>query len=182
MVRSQKGDTLVEVLMSIVVLSVIIVGSTTLMARGLTAGQNALEHSEVRQGVNGQLEMLRYLRDQYSANSSSSDAATWTSIVTSSNASPTDYSSGCNVTTTKAGTAFYLNKVSGVVQRTAFNPSLSPTTFAVPGQGMWLEVTPSSAISPAYIDIVVRACWSAVGSQGAQQQTVTAERLYDPSR
>jgi Tfp pilus assembly protein PilV len=181
MVYRERGDTLVEVLMSIMVLSIIIVGSISLMARGLQVAQSALEHSETRQGVNAQLDMLRYLRDQYSTNSTSADAATWQSIISSSNNNQTDYS-GCSVTTAKTGTAFYLDKSSGTVQKTSYNIALQPTTFATPGRGMWIEAAPSAAgVSPAYVDFVVRACWSAVGT-GATQQTVTAERLYDPSR
>lgn len=182
MAYKQRGDTLVEVLMAIMVLSIIIVGSISLMARGLQIAQNALEHSETRQGVNSQLDMLRFLRDQYSTNATSADAATWKSIITSSNGAQTDYSSGCNVTTAKNGTAFYLDKSSGSVQKVAFDATQLPATFATPGKGMWVEAAPSAAgMSPAYVDFVVRACWSPLGS-GPMQQTVTAERLYDPSR
>lgn len=180
MAYKQRGDTLVEVLMAIMVLSLVIVGSITLMSRGLAIAQSALEHSETRQAVNSQLEMLRFLRDQYSANNTSADAATWSSIISTSNNSPTDYS-GCDVTSAKAGTAFYLDKSSGSVQKVAFDATQQPTTYATSGKGLWIEAAPSaSGVSPAYVDLVVRACWSAVGT-GATQQTVTAERLYDPS-
>lgn len=181
MVYKQRGDTLIEVLMAVAVLSLVIVGSITLMTRGLEAAQSALEHSEARASVNSQLEMLRYLRDQYSTNKASADAATWLAIVGGSNVNPTDYASGCNVTPAKSGTAFYLDKSTGPVQDVPFDATKQPTTFATPGKGMWIEATPSNAISPAYIDFVVRACWQALGG-GAMQQTVTAERLYDPSR
>lgn len=177
----QRGDTLVEVLMSIVVLSMVIVGAFTLMSRGLQAAQIALEHSETRQEVNSQIELLRYLRDQYATNSSSADAATWAGIISTSNSSPTDYS-GCNVTTAKAGTGFYLSRVGGVVQRNVFDPSQQPPTYATAGKGLWIEAAPSTGISPGYVDFVVRACWTASGGSGGQQQTVTAVRLYDPSR
>lgn len=181
MVSRQRGDTLVEVLMSLMVLSIVIVGAVTLMSRGLQSAQIALEHSETRQEVNRQLELLRYLRDQYSINSTSPDGVIWANVISSSNGNPTDYT-GCSVTSSKAGTAFYLERVSGVVQKTAFNPSLQPATFATAGKGLWIEVDPSSGVSPAYIDVVVRACWQGSGAAGAQQQTVTAVRLYDPSR
>lgn len=181
MAYKERGDTLVEVLMSIMVLSIIIVGSISLMARGLQVAQSALEHSEVRQGVNAQLDMLRYLRDQYSVNATSADAVTWSSIITSSNSTQTNYS-GCGVTAGKTASAFYLDKSSGTVQKTIFNASLQPSTYAIPGRGLWVEAAPSAAgVSPAYVDFVIRACWNAVGNT-ATQQTVTAERLYDPSR
>ena len=177
----QRGDTLVEVLMSLVVLSMVIVGAVTLMNRGLQSVQIALEHSQTRQEVNRQIELLRYLRDQYSVNATSADGITWSSVISTSNATATDYT-GCTVTSGKAGTAFYLDRVGGVVQRVNFNPSLQPTTYATAGRGLWVEVDPSTGVTPAYIDVVVRACWQASGSTGGQQQTVTAVRLYDPSR
>lgn len=176
----QRGDTLVEVLMSLMVLSMVIVGAVTLMNRGLASAQIAMEHSQTRQEVNRQIELLRYLRDQYSVNNASTDGQTWLNIINGSNNSATNYD-GCSVTTAKAGTAFYLEQVSGVVQRTNFNPSQQPTTFATAGRGLWIETTPSTGVSPAFVDIVVRACWTASGSTGGQQQTVTAVRLYDPS-
>lgn len=180
--RNQRGDTLVEVLMSLMVLSIVIVGAVALMNRGLQSTQIALEHSQVRQEVNRQIELLRYLRDQYAISSTSADGVTWTGIISSSNTTATDYSSGCTVTAGKTGTAFYLQRVSGVVQRVAFDSALKPPTFATAGRGMWIEVDPSSGVTPAYIDVVVRACWTGQGSVGSEQKTVTAMRLYDPSR
>src|SRR5689334_16699814 len=44
----QGGDTLVEVLMAIVIVSVVIVGALTMMSRGLAVAQIALEHSQTR--------------------------------------------------------------------------------------------------------------------------------------
>src|SRR5688572_22723676 len=90
-VYKQRGDTLVEVLMSLVVLSMVIVGAVTLMNRGLQSAQIALEHSQARQEVNRQLELLRYLRDQYSINAASTDGVTWNNIITTSNSNQTDY-------------------------------------------------------------------------------------------
>jgi Tfp pilus assembly protein PilV len=61
----QRGDTLVEALMAIVIISVVIVGAMTMMSRGLAVAQIALEHSQTRLMINSQLEMLRFARDSY---------------------------------------------------------------------------------------------------------------------
>lgn len=175
----QRGDTLVEVLMSLAVLSMVIVGAVMLMNRGLQSAQIALEHSQARQEVNRQLEFLRYLRDQYSINSAGTDGTTWRSIITGSNATQTNYD-GCTITPGK--TAFYLQRTGGVVQRTNFDAGLAPTTYATAGRGLWIETATSNGVTPAYVDVVVRACWQGTGSAGGQQRTVTAVRLYDPSR
>jgi prepilin-type N-terminal cleavage/methylation domain-containing protein len=179
MVHKQAGDTLVEVLMAIVIISIIIVGAITVMNRGLTAAQIAMEHSQVRLSVNGQIEMLRFARDQYIQSRTGPSAAQWSAVVTATNTQPVNYDSGCSITSGKQ--AFYMTKSGTQVTRNNYTVSV-PNTVALPGTGMWIEtVASTSGVSPAYVDLVVRACWAGVGST-AQQRTVTAVRLYDPSR
>ncbi len=179
-----RGDTLVEVLMAIVVLSVIIVGAITVMSRGLKAAQLAVEHTQVRFQVNAQTDMLRYLRDGYIADSKSTPGLTWSSLFTAApiyaNTTASNYNNAttCNVTAGKSG--FYLTQAGGVVSVNLFNPASQPTSYALPGQGMWMEITRSTGISPAYVDVLVRACWSGIGDS-TDQQSVTALRLYDPA-
>lgn len=184
MARSnQRGDTLVEVLMAIVVLSIVIVGAITMMSRGLKASQIAVEHTQVRMQINSQLEMLRYLRDSYITDPSSTPGQRWTSLFggtpTYANATNSNYNdSACAVTGGKTG--FYLTQSGANVTINQFNPTIQPATYARPGQGLWMEITRSTGISPAYVDILVRACWSGIGDS-ADQQSVTAIRLYDPA-
>jgi len=184
MARNQRGDTLVEVLMAIVVLSMVIVGAITVMSRGLKASQLAVEHTQVRMQINSQLEMLRYLRDSYESDHNSQAGQTWTGLFggspTYANTTTTNYNdtSCANVTTGKTG--FYLTQTTGTVSVNQFNINNKPSSYAQPGQGMWIEMTRSSGISPAYVDIMVRACWSGIGDS-ADQQAVTVLRLYDPA-
>ncbi len=174
--------------MAIVVLGLVIVGSITIMTRGLAAAQLALEHSQVRQSINSQLEMLQLLRDQYAQSASSANGVQWASIVAAANESVVDYN-GCTVTSTKTGSAFYLQNNGTQIVSQAFSAAVQPTTVALPGQGMWIEsvrshedtTVPANSIRPAFVDFVVRACWQGSGSAG-QQQTVTGIRLYDPTR
>lgn len=178
--KSQRGDTLVEVLMAIVVMSLVVVGAITMMTRGLQAGQIALEHSEVRLEINSQIELLRYLRNQYSVNSAGYDAGVWRSIITTSNNNPSTFTETCTVTPAKAGTDFYLDKSSGQLVKKAYDSGNIPSTYAKAGQGVWVEATPSSGINPAFVDFVIHACWDGPGGMG-RQSAITAVRLYDPS-
>jgi prepilin-type N-terminal cleavage/methylation domain-containing protein len=184
MVRNtQRGDTLVEVLMAIVVLSMVIVGAITIMSRGLKASQMSVEHTQVRLQINAQTEMLRYLRDSYLSDPTSTAAQTWKDLFTGTtvyaDTTTSDYSdTSCNVTTGKTG--FYLTQTAGTVNATQFNPANKPATYALPGQGLWIEVTRSTGYSPAYVDVLFRACWSGIGDT-TDQQSVTALRLYDPA-
>lgn len=179
----QRGDTLVEVLMAIVIMSVIIVGTLTIMSRGLASGQLSVEHSQVRLHVNGQLDLLTYLRDQYLIDPNSAAAATWKQILDNTNTQPFEYDGTCAPTPAKLGptnTTFYLTKAAGVVTRQPFNPALTPATIAIPGRGLWVEARNAlQATNPPYVDLVIRACWAASGGLG-EQLTVTAIRLYTP--
>ena len=181
--QRQSGDTLVEVLMAIVVLSMVIVGAITLMARGLKASQLAVEHTQVRLQINAQAEMLRYLRDAYIADPSSAGAQRWKALFTGTplyaDTTASNYNeTACGVTSGKTG--FYLTQAAGNVDINQFDPGATPSTHAEPGKGLWIEMTRSTGISPAYVDILFRACWSGIGDS-ADQQSVTAIRLYDPS-
>lgn len=183
MARKERGDTLVEVLMAIVVLSMVIVGAVTVMARGLKASQLAVEHTQVRMQINSQMEILRYLRDSYITDPASTAGQRWSALFTGSplyaNTTASTYSdTTCNMSSGKTG--FYLTQSGGTVTINQFNPASQPTTHAVAGQGLWIEMTRSTGISPAYVDIMFKACWSGIGDS-ADQRSVTAIRLYDPA-
>lgn len=177
--KYERGDTLVEVLMAIVLISVVIVGAMTMMSRGLAAAQVAVEHSQVRMSVNGQIEMLRFARDSYLANPTDPSSVQWSSTITASNTTAINYDTNCTVTGGKQG--FYLTKNGSQVTRNNYTPS-TPATVSTPGTGLWIEAVLSPAgVRPAYADFVIRACWQGSGGAGGQR-TVTAVRLYDPSR
>ncbi len=181
--RDMRGDTLVEVLMAIVVLSMVIVGAITVMSRGLKASQLAVEHTQVRLQINAQEGMLRYLRDNYLSDPTSVAGQTWKGLFGSSplyaDTTASNYNDTvCGVTSGKTG--FYLTQSSGVVGVNQFNSGSKPSAYALPGQGLWIEMTRSTGVSPAYVDVLFRACWSGIGDS-ADQQAVTAMRLYDPA-
>lgn len=180
MVRNQRGDTLVEVLASIAVLGLIIVGAITIMTRGLSASQTALEHSQVRLIITGQTEMLKKLRDEYAINPNSTAGQLWHTIVSSSNTNTPTYGDDCNISANKVGTAFYLDPQAGAIARTVYTSTSLPSGVPTPGSGFWIEPSKSTGFAPPYMDFVVRACWQ--GSGGINQRTVTAVRLYDPDK
>ena len=175
----QRGDTLIEVLVSIVVLSMVIVGSTTIMSRGLRATQVATEHTQVSLQVNQQAEMLRYVRDGYVKDSTSALGVDWSNIITNyANVTPSTYVS-CGVSSGK--NPFYLDPIDLVNIVKNYSPAVLPLTSAVGGKGLWVEATNSNGAVPAYTDFQIRACWAGPGGSG-QQQTISTLRLYDPSK
>ncbi len=180
--NSQRGDTLVEVLMAVVILSVVIVGAITMMSRGLGAAQVAVEHTQVRLHINAQTEILRFLRDGYLQDPLSPAGQEWLRMFSGGyvNTTASTFGGTCGVSAGK--NAFYLQQSGPAgAQITNFDSSAQPATSATPGAGLWVEATRSaSGITPAYVDFQLRACWKASGG-AADQQTVTVVRLYDPA-
>src|SRR5687767_5047736 len=148
----QSGDTLIEVLLSIVILGAVIVGSITIMNRGLSAGQTAVEHSQVRLSLNSQIEMLRKIRDDYAKDPASDNGQTWLSLVASIPASATlSYDQTCNKN--QPGTDFFLRQTSTKIE-TQPNNDTAPTTVALPGQGVWVEAQKSGSTLQPYVDFI----------------------------
>jgi prepilin-type N-terminal cleavage/methylation domain-containing protein len=176
--NAERGDTLVEVLMSIAILGLVIVGAITIMNRGLASTQTALEHSQVRLLVNSQYEILKRLRDSYATDPSSDLGKLWHQIVATSNSSLPTYADDCTVSDSKQGTAFYLQQQSSTISMASYTSSSLPSAVPTPGDGFWVEPSKSTTFSPPYMDFVIRACWRSTGN--IDQRTVTAVRLYDP--
>lgn len=181
---AESGDTLIEVLLAMVILSVIIVGAMTMMNTGVAANRNATEHTIVRQQLNAQSEQLNYLRDQFSDKTNPVAVNQWTTIINSylKNTGATDANDGsCSV----GSKAFYLNNTTagikpGVPVVTAYNETNKPETYAVAGRGMWIEAFRPSSGGVPYIDFVIRACWEPSGGGSVLQREATVVRLYEP--
>ena len=69
--KHQVGDTLIEVMLATAVFSAVAVGCLTVMNRGLSIAQQSLESTLVRQQIDAQAEMLRFVHN----NSHKGDAA-----------------------------------------------------------------------------------------------------------
>lgn len=194
--KLQRGDTLVEVLLAMVILSVIMVGAFTVMARGATANETALEHTQVRMQLNAQSDMLRYLRDSFvnakamNAVATTPAAATWQQLVNDStlvNQNAASQSSTCS----PQKSAFYIYKKFGqgagdtaiTYKRYDRSPNFVPNTYSQinddgTSDGLWVEAISSTTANPSFIDFIIEACWSPLGV-GAQQHASTLVRLYD---
>ncbi|MDB5184081.1 MAG: exported protein of unknown function [Candidatus Saccharibacteria bacterium] len=63
--RTDRGDTIIEVLFAITVFSLVAVGGLSLMNQGTGIAQRALEIGLVRQQIDAQTDALRYLNSAY---------------------------------------------------------------------------------------------------------------------
>ena len=187
-VTKSRGDTLVEVLFATATASLIIVITLVVMNRNLAQIQLGVETTFVRQAIDSQAEVLRYLRDQYMENRSgtSGPPQQWKNLISTSGtgyAQPaaTDFGTcqpeNGTLTAPAAGRAFYLNNSSNglssnkaetdaaniqlIDPRKITNTSVSET-YARPGQGLWIESvnrTDFGIKKERFVDFHIRACW-----------------------
>lgn len=185
---TERGDTLVEVLLSMAILSLVIVGASTLMNLGMRNAINSVEHTQVRNVIVGQGELLHYLRDNASEVSGDVTDQTWEAILDNGNAyvnaAPPTPVTGC--TPNARPGAFYLTlEYSGSptdrpeIEVEDYDGTITGDTppYAVPGQGMWIEGVASQGVTPEYIDFHIRACWQGIGTD-VDQQSSSVVRLY----
>ena len=183
----QRGDTLVEVMLSMALLGLVSVGVFSVMQRGVGLAQNALERSQTRTEISAQAEMLNYLRDQYATAVAKGSSTTiypmnvWASIKTRAlanrNTAPTSVSDCSTTAPTIMANSFVIDISSGTIALTPFT-----TASYAPGNTIWVEPvgSPASA-NPAfqnYIDLYIKTCYAS-SFGGAPQLMSTVVRLYD---
>ncbi|MBC7512045.1 type II secretion system protein, partial [Candidatus Saccharibacteria bacterium] len=66
--NDQRGDTLIEVIVAFAVFAMVAVGALNVMNQGTATAQDTLETTHVRQQIDNQAEILRYLHQAYLAN------------------------------------------------------------------------------------------------------------------
>lgn len=163
--RAQRGDTIIEVVLAFAIFSLAAVSTIALINSGLATTQRNLETTLVRQQIDSQAELLRYLRD-------TRDPA-WTSLTTNLVDAPLALSESCQSSPSSIQGAFYIKPPATKV--TVDSTTLvTPTTYAKidyaagasQSQGIWIqatnaEKTPASTVR-AY-DFYIHACWESVG-------------------
>lgn len=189
---AEKGDTLVEVLVAITVLSIVMVGAFSLMNRGVAQMYDSMEKSEVRLLLNRQIESLTYARDQYllsqldSGTLNSYDQAAlavWTQLKTAGYSTATI--PALDLCTGTPQNAFWIvpdasNRLSVVSSNTSGAlTSVTADGFPAPGDGIWIQKIDSLASAQVpYKDFYIRACWRQNSSPKTQVLS-TVVRLYD---
>ncbi len=184
-VTRDKGDTLVEVLLAIAVLSLVAVGSMAVMNRGNGLIQSALERTGVRAEINSQSEMLNYVRDN--------KPTLWQAIKQSTVSEAAAKDNTCKATT---GKSFYLDfanvetvsvpsKVTvDTTTGLAINKSGRATYDQAKGGGLWGDAvyypTVVNGNQEPYFDFYIKACWTPIGSSsGNVSKSITIVRIYD---
>lgn len=207
--RSEKGDTIVEVLFAVAIFAMIAVGSLSIMNQGTATAQRSLEITLVRQQIDAQAEAIRYIHQSYvtayqqSGGTLTGTAGEWAKMTSKTTGRGADSASpfsnvaasGACSTSVPGQHPFLLNARKAEVWTGI--PAMSPPNgVSVPPfaqvsynqsdssiqrtYGLWIEAVPSAQNGgPGFVDFHIRACWQGPGSS-APMTLGTIVRLYEP--
>jgi type II secretory pathway pseudopilin PulG len=202
--RSQAGDTLIEVLFAFSVLSLVIVGALTIMNQGSIAAQRSLETTLVRNEIDSQATAIRFLHDAYVAQfkpnatyDPTTPAGQWSLMSQSLGGitSASSFGTAATCQTPPAGSfildptnaKFIVGSTNILVPAVTTAQVTYDTTSGLlkQAQGIWIEAIRSPAQvdvnkkNTRYIDFHIYACWDGPG-QGLPLTIGTIVRLYEP--
>ena len=199
--RYEAGDTIVEMVMAFAIFSFAVIITIGLMNKGIALSQQSLETQQVRQQMDSQAEIIRYMHDTRNA--------AWTSLVgmdaisgngddmITTNIMPLSGASCPTLSTLTASGyrsffvtpnptipgAFTISPVAAI----SYSPALTHAKVVYPtplstipkSEGVWLQIAlaeDQSGNLPAY-DVYIHGCWSTIGQ--SQPMTLgTIVRLY----
>lgn len=201
--KGQQGDTIIEVILAITVFSVVAVGAIAIMNQGISSAQRSLEITQVRQQIDAQAEVLRYIHQTY-INSLSEDRGShvpgeWENLrARAVGVSNFGASGAATCPLIASPQAFVLNARTTSISTdppismsTPPNPGETPPPYAqlvynldnVDAYGIWIEARRNNGVGSGdigFIDFHIRACWNDVGNNPAITLG-TIVRLYDPA-
>jgi hypothetical protein len=185
MTRYRRGDTIVEVILAFAVFALVAVATTYLMNRSLSVGQRSLEITLVRQQIDSQADLLRYVRDVndpvWSAIKSRADSTTAPSEA-SFEICPNSPPSAAFVLNIAEGASEENDSISLVsldssYQKAAYYSRVDMETGS--SNGLWIiPVKVTIGDDDNTYDMYIQACWDSVGSSRPQTMS-TIVRLYD---
>ncbi len=172
-----RGDTIVEVIFAVALFSMIAVGAITLMNKGVRIAQQSLEVTLVRQQIDSQAEMLRYIH-QLASRGDAVQTNLWNELVKKTTTNVVEVVGSNENQCLPVGTGFFLYSRGNTVAVGDTRQLKQPETYAkIIGEdsyGISIQLVKGSRHYDAYI----QACW--YGADGALPTTRgTIVRLYD---
>ena len=189
---AQRGDTIIEMMLAFAIFTLAAVGAMSILSSGVAITQRNLESTLVRQQIDTQAEMLRYVHDTQNT--------AWASVVNPANltTSPASLDLGGECPTvptdSKLSKGFFIQPTPGAdpttttftrrsIDSTVFR---SPTTYAridyanAKSDAVWVQAVKAEegANGITAYDFYIHACWGAVG-MGRPMTMGTIVRLYE---
>lgn len=177
-----RGDTIVETIIAFAIFSAVVVGTILVMNRGVAMAQRSLEVTLTREHIDGQGEMLRYIRNNI--------PGLWTQLTAPERIerNPAPLTSATNTCPAPTGQAYFIrggNNASPEIITTS-----SSVNYAAPqihaqidhlnrrSYGVWVETTEAQGTQRKAYDFRIHACWSTMGSD-VPMTLGTIVRLYE---
>jgi len=178
-VRS-RGDTVVETIIAFAIFSAVLVGTIMVMNRGVAMAQRSLEVTLVREHIDGQGEMLRYIRANV--------PSVWTDLKARLETNPAPLTNDGPTCKAPSSNAYFLrgseNADPQIISTSSTVNFGEPAVYAAidheatKSYGVWVETTRAQgAVRPAY-DFRIHACWMTMGSD-VPMSLGTIVRLYE---
>lgn len=197
--KTQKGDTLVEVLLAMAVFAVVMMIGLSAMNNGMSRALASLQLTMARNTMDSQAEALRFVNAAYISEFrsdggavTSAAAKVWQDQLTAGaqgTATPLD---ACDRGTSafvlsRSDLSYHSEAITNAVTypRIAYgtdadsNAITNPSARYSRAEGIWVEKV--HLANTNYYDFHIRACWSAPGSN-VNTTLGTIVRLYDPRR
>lgn len=175
--KMTRGDTLIEVLLAFTIFTSVAVATFFIMNRGVAISQRSLEITLVREQIDAQTELVRFIHD--------TKPSLWDDMKNLAVANIGDRCGGQN-----DANSFFVNVNSNTLSILNTNVSTNYNTPETYSQirygnnsmayGMWVQITEAEGTAGnqnAY-DVHVFACWQSVGP-GPESTIGTVVRLYD---
>ena len=172
-----RGDTIVEVIFAVALFSMVAVGAITLMNKGVRIAQQSLEVTLVRQQIDSQAEMLRYIH-QSASRGDAAQTNLWNELVKKTTTNVVEVVGSNENQCLPIDTGFFLYPNNDSIAVGDTRQLKQPETYAkIIGEdsyGVSIQLVKGSRHYDAY----VQACW--YGADGALPTTRgTIVRLYD---
>ncbi len=190
--RVQKGDTIIELVLAFAIFSLSAITTVMILNKGVAISQRSLEKTLVRQQVDSQSEIIRYIHDTKNPK--------WATIIANTITAPKPLAGPCPTATdlaTSTAKGFYV--VPDSTNADGFSVIMAgsstygqPATYAridyatKHAEGLWVQVAKAENLSSpgdvkysinAY-DFYIHGCWDSVG-QDAPMTVGTIVRVYD---
>ena len=198
--KSEQGDTLIEVLISIAILSMVVVAAQAAMSYGQSLALRSVERTAAQGDLNSQFSYLRFARNEYMADSTAAGAQMWANIESKSQtgSSSAQVCNSAQQLPFKESGMFYIDETAALAATDAAGLAAAVVNYPHspvggvsqpvaandvprPGSGLWLIARSggSKANGTAYIDFYGKACWSSLTGPIMEELT-SVMRLYVP--
>lgn len=189
--RYMRGDTLVEMVLAFAIFAVAGVAAIAIMNRGLALSQHSLEATLVRQQMDGQAEIVRYLRD--TADPLWDTLKTHAANTRVAPLAPASCPRATDITAAGSGmNGFFLTKDPGsdsfLIHDVDAGNFKEPATYAridsdtSDTEGLWVQIARAENRGGSSIqayDVYIHACWESVALHNIPATLGTIVRIYD---